>query len=212
MYRVRGRWILRRWVELGDSVRCRHVSRHTWRRVGCWLRDVRRGASLPDGVAHARGVRGGQLLHRRRVVHRLPSGSYQNAAKQSACMDCEQGSFCLARSSTPLSCSPGTFSASAGLSACVACPAGEYQSDSGESACDACDPGGWCGAGSSGVTPCDEGSYRGAVGGKSQNACSACKAGHACAKGATAVSECSSGSFAASEGLSVCIDCAAGEY
>ena len=73
MSRVRGRWILRRWVELGDSVRCRHVSRHTWRRVGCWLRDVRRGASLPDGVAHARGVRGGQLLHRRRVVHWLPS-------------------------------------------------------------------------------------------------------------------------------------------
>ena len=123
-----------------------------------------------------------------------------------------RGSYCRARSATPIECAPATFSNVSALSLCSGCDAGEFQSSSGATACGACDAGGWCGAYASLVTLCDAGSYRGESGGVSQSDCLACPAGSWCAKGATAPSACAAGSITAASGGATCTACDVGEY
>ena len=76
-----------------------------------------------------------------------PEGTYQSNGGASSCEACLPGHYCLEQSRSPLSCPPGTFTASYGRSNCFECTAGSFQSASGAMSCEVCPPGSYCVAG-----------------------------------------------------------------
>ena len=62
---------------------------------------------------------------------------------------CPPGSFCPFSSINPTPCQAGSFSGSAGASACSPCPAGSYAWQTGTVKCESCPEGHFCPIGSS---------------------------------------------------------------
>ena len=71
-------------------------------------------------------------------------GQYQSMTGATSCVDVDAGHYSLARATTQLACSPGTFRYVGGQSSCIPCPAGTYQSLPGQTSCVEC-PDGSCG-------------------------------------------------------------------
>ena len=128
------------------------------------------------------------------------------------CNPCPPGSACLAGSSEPLPCSPGTFAPSFGTAACTRCSAGSYQSQPNATGCEVCVEGSYCPEGVPSPLPCPKGRYSNATGLTTQSECHRSPPGSECWTGSLAPTPCSPGTYAASAGSAECARCPAGSY
>lgn len=98
---------------------------------------------------------------------------------------CPEGYYCLAGTTAPQGCPPGTYNPSVGvgaLSGCLLTPSGLYSVGASTTPTGLCQPGYYCPAGSTGPNevPCPARYYRPEYGGSSLSDCSLCVAGGYC--------------------------------
>ena len=152
-----------------------------------------------------------------------------------SCIQCKAGSYCVAKSSQPALCQPGTYSATDGLSSCATCATGKY-SYAGATSCTLCPAGYMCPQPYLPPFICPAGYFSP---GGTVSSCTICTNGYVCPKGSTtatdtlcplgfycqqksvsgtnimAVLPCPAGKYGATEGLSDstgCSACPAGYY
>jgi peptidoglycan/xylan/chitin deacetylase (PgdA/CDA1 family) len=142
-----------------------------------------------------------------------PVGSFLTGGTCQACAVCAAGSIqtatCTATTDTTCAtCSPGSYSATAGALACVLCAPGMFASDPGSLGCLACAPGTQAaGPGESACTTCAAGQ----VAGGGAATCSTCAPGSFAPSDSAACQPCAPGTFAAA-GAGACTACNAGTF
>lgn len=115
---------------------------------------------------------------------------------------CPAGYYCPTKTSFPIPCRPGKFSASTGTSAtastvCSSCTAGSYCETAGQTAVTgSCSAGFYCVAGTKVSTPSS----------------GLCSAGKYCASGSSVETSCVAGNYQPNQGQTSCISCPKGYY
>ena len=107
-----------------------------------------------------------------------------------------------------LPCSPGTYSAGFGATACLNCAAGK-SSGSGATSCTSCAAGSFSASSGSICSFCPAGTAQSAAG---QTECTTCAAGTYSTPGSAACTECAAGFYQDTEGQGSCLPCPAGTY
>ena len=152
------------------------------------------------------------------------AGNYQASTKQTSCLSCTVGSYCVQGSISPTVCPDGltSLASSTSSTSCTSCPAGNfcktgiktacvagtYQPSTGQSVCLACVAGSYCLLGASSPTACPDGKYS-LASAQSSADCIQCPQGVSCSGGV--VLNCSAGTYAA-PGAASCSPCPAGFY
>ena len=145
------------------------------------------GKMCPDATAHPLPCsRGGYCAGTNPSSTPCPAGTHSNVTGLSTaeqCMPCPAGTACLASSTAPVVCAPGSFTPDQGAAVCQQCHAGSYQASRNATACTTCTEGSWCAEGSSATTPCGSGDYSTQTGLASADECLRCPKGSWCSAG-----------------------------
>jgi len=108
-------------------------------------------------------------------------GEYQDPLDSNECRSCPAGRYSedRVRLTACYSCSPGTFTPSAGYERCVSCEVGRFAQDSASTACAPCPRNGFARlTASRNCTACPVGKVTPVFGAPSRNNCSLCAQGH----------------------------------
>lgn len=138
-----------------------------------------------------------------------PAGTYINASRASACLQCAAGKTTSTTGSTycDVDCTAGTYQ-NGSMSSCANCPAGRINIVGNASSCTACPAGYTSTAGTTICTSCAAGTFTAAAG---TSSCSACALGtFAQYANSTTCAPCSAGFFAGSTSSTICAQCTAG--
>lgn len=151
----------------------------------------------------------------------LPCGPGKISTSQTACQQCQAGTYVDLDKNTCSPCAQGTFSAIDNSTCLSKCPAGQYQngnicakcpvglySNVGATTCTKCQPGYVTNADQTACTICPAGTYQ--IG----NSCQSCPANNYCLGGANIPQICPAGTGNAGGGTSQtsCTPCPAGQY
>ena len=159
------------------------------------------------------------LVHASISLH--AAGTFSNTEGLSShdeCTPCELGASCLAGSTEPTWCSPGTYADQRGQKSCTACPAGKFQDSTHATACKVCTANYYCTEGAAAALPCPSGMHanqtvlNGTGYLSSKDDCIPCAAGASCPVGSAEPTLCLPGSYAASSQMETCTLCPASEY
>jgi hypothetical protein len=140
------------------------------------------------------------------------AGTYASSTGLSVCSNCNPGLFSLGAASACLTCAPGAYGPSAGLSQCPTCGPGTFSNTIGLTACSECELGRFSASNAASVcTKCAIGTYANATG---LSACLGCDANtYASAIGAAECVLCPDNAFAPPySNTSLACTCAANYY